>query len=332
MLKYVEETKLQRYPDNTKADLEDFRRCNWQAVIGQAERNGYSGLWQALSTAAKAAIEDGRNSEGRVLWLMADVCSMILKPNSPNAPFLPMMVVASGRSPIPDDFQGPDLDLISQMALEVSDPRIQGRLADLAWLLRIPRDPKYALIAIDSYRKIPLDVETWLRDGRECWHRAISLTKMLRMGAGQRLSDLEKCIVAAFRGATEEDGFQALWLADLLRDNGLRRDESLDIGNKLKTIAESFEKRGDFHKARSFLHGASDWFKRANKNENWIAVTVLIAEGWAKEAAARMSSTVPSSAVAASFYENAIRCIELFRESSERPIESNSAFRSYIAR
>jgi hypothetical protein len=47
-------------------------------------------------------------------------------------------------------------------------PGSKGRLADLAWLLRTPSDPKYALIAINAHRKVPLDIETWLRDGREC--------------------------------------------------------------------------------------------------------------------------------------------------------------------
>ena len=49
-------------------------------------------MWQALSTAARGAIEQGRNEHGKVLWLLADACSMMLSPSSPNEPFKPFAV------------------------------------------------------------------------------------------------------------------------------------------------------------------------------------------------------------------------------------------------
>jgi hypothetical protein len=135
---------MQRYPDNTTANIEDFRRSKWQAAIDASARDGYSSVWQALSAAARAAVEVGRFSEGKVLWLLADACSMMVNPNSVNTPFKPMMVTPNGRSPIPEDFQEPDVDLIAQISEEIGDPWIQGRLADLVWLLKKPRSPKHA--------------------------------------------------------------------------------------------------------------------------------------------------------------------------------------------
>lgn len=298
---------MQRYPDGTTANIEDFRRSNWKTAIGAKTRDGYSGFWQALSAAARTAVNDGRASEGRVLWLLADACSMMVNPNSTNAPFKPLMTTSAGRSATPEDFPAPDVDLLAQISEEVSDPWIQGRLADLVWLLKRPRNPKYALTAIDAYSKIPLDVETWLRDGRECWERAITLSRMLGAGAGGRLQNIERAIADEFRDAKKEDGFHSLWLADILLANALGRDDSLDIADKLTWLAHLFEDEGSFHKAHSFFDTSAKWFKRAGNKERWTATTISLAESWAKEAVARMTSSQRSSAVAASFYENAIQ-------------------------
>src|ERR1017187_4742121 len=147
-----------RYPDTT-ASIDDFRRANWQAAVGSSGKDGYPAIWQSLSAAARGAIEDGRHSEGKVMWLLADACSMLLDPSSVNKPFKPFLVTSSGRSAISDDFQGADVELLAQISDEVTDPWIQGRSADLVWLLRKPRSPRYALLAIDAYRKIPVDTD-----------------------------------------------------------------------------------------------------------------------------------------------------------------------------
>jgi hypothetical protein len=89
---------MERYPQNTKVTLDDFKKCGWQDAIKEAGREGYSSMWQALSAAASRAIEEKRLSEGKVLWLLADVCSMLLKPSSLNEPFAPFMVMDGKRS------------------------------------------------------------------------------------------------------------------------------------------------------------------------------------------------------------------------------------------
>jgi hypothetical protein len=69
---------MQGYPENLNVDIEDFRRSDWKAALGARDREGYSSMWHSLSAAARTAIESGQVSEGKVLWLLADACSMIL--------------------------------------------------------------------------------------------------------------------------------------------------------------------------------------------------------------------------------------------------------------
>lgn len=292
-----------RYPENTAANIDDFRRSGWQAAINPSSGgDDHHSMWHALSEAARIAIENGEISQGKVLWLLADACSMILNPGSANEPFKPMMVTQSGRSSLPEDFQEQDIDLLAQISEEVSNPWLQARLADLAWLLKSPRSPKHALLAIDAYRKIPLEAKTWRQEGQDCWERAIKLSRTLRAGAGERIQEIEASIISAFDAANENDGFFALGLSDLLLANGLGKDQRIAIAEKLQSLAQIIEGLGEPQRAREFFGAASKWFKRAGNEVKAAEMTVYVAEAWVQEAVAQSSQMV-----AAGFYENAIQ-------------------------
>lgn len=232
---------------------------------------------------------------------------MMLNPSSSNEPFKPFMVMNDKRSSLPIDFQHSDVELLAALAEEVDDPWLQARLADLVWLLLEPRNPKYALLAIDAYRQLPLDSETWIRGSRECWHRAISLTLMLKTGAGDRWKEIESVVVTAFENSRKEDGYLALWLSDMLATHRLGHDHRLVAAEKLEAMALAFDVDGDLHRARDYFDAASKWFQRIGNQAKAAEMTACLAEGWVKEAVARLSSEQPSNMVAASFYENAIQ-------------------------
>lgn len=297
----------QRYPMDLVVSVQDFTSCGWKEVLDKTPREGYSAMWQAFSTAARSAMEQGRNEHGKVLWLLADACSMMLSPSSLNEPFKPYAVFHDRRSVIPDDLTQSDIDFFAVIANEVEDVWLKARLADLSWLNKKPREVVYATKAIDAYRSIPLDAETWIRGGRECWERAISLARMLRAGAGDRLELMEASIVASFNSATRQDGYLGLWLADLLKTNGLARAHRSDIARKLEALAKEFDCEGDLHRARDYFSASGDWYRGMSDDAKAAEMTASVAEGWVKEAVSRTSSESPSHMVASSFYENAIQ-------------------------
>lgn len=298
---------VERYPEDLAVTPQDFSECGWRAALADSTRESYSGMWQAFSSAAKQAMEQGRDAHGKVLWLLADACSMTLSPRSVNEPFKPIMIMGDRRSSIPDDLTKEDVAFFAQIVDEVDDVRLKARLADLVWLMGKPRDVRFALRAIDSYRVIPLDTETWVRDGRECWERAIGLSRMLRQAAGDRLQEVEAAILAALFPAVAEDGYLALWLAELLKSSRLGRDHRPQIAEKLETLAHHFEDEGDLHRAVDCWRATSDWFQAAENNEKAVDATVALAECLVRQALARVSSGSPSHMAAASFYEDAIQ-------------------------
>lgn len=297
----------QRYSADLIVTAQDFAECGWTNTLANEEREGYPSMWQAFSSAARKASEDNRSSHGKALWLLADACSMMLSPKSLNEPFKPFMVMDGRRSVIPDDLSESDIAFYAEIVDAIGDAWLKARVADLVWLKQRPRNVQFALAAIDAYRRIPLDAETWVRGGRECWERAISLARMLKAGAGARLSEMEAVILDAFNTAAKESGFLALWLADLMDTYGLGREHSAAIAQKLNVLAVEFEGDGDLHRSREFFDAASRWFGRSGDEAKAAEMTVAVAEGWVKEAIARVSSDQPSHMVAASFYEKSIQ-------------------------
>jgi hypothetical protein len=297
----------QRYSADLIVTVQDFTECGWKSLLADEEREGYSSMWQAFSSGARKASEDNCLPHGKALWLLADVCSMMLSPKSLNEPFKPFMVMEGRRSVIPDDFSKSDIAFYAEIVDAIDDAWLKARIADLVWLKQRPRNVQFALEAIDAYRLIPLDAETWVRGGRECWERAISLVRMLKTGAETRLAQMETAILDAFNTATKESGFLGLWLADLLDSNGLGRTHSSVIALKLNVLAVEFNGDGDLYRSREFFDAASRWFDRFGDEAKSAEMTVAVAEGWVKEAIARASSDQPSHMVAASFYEKAIQ-------------------------
>ncbi|MEQ1531209.1 MAG: DUF4209 domain-containing protein [Methylococcales bacterium] len=322
-----------RYSSDLLVSAQDFIDCGWKVALSQTSREGYSAMWQSFSAAARTAIEEGRNEHGKILWLLSDACSMMLSPLSVNEPFKPYAVFHDRRSVIPDDLTDADIKLFAEIVDAVDDVWLKSRLSDLVWLKGVPKNKKFALAAIDAYREIPLETNIWIRNGDDCWQRGISLCRMLKSGAGDRLEQMETSIVMAFNSATMQDGFLGLWLATLLKTNGLGRKNRLEISKKLESLAKAFDSEGDLHRARQYFSASSDWFKVIPDIANASQMIVFVAEGWVKEAIASASSNNPSHMTASSFYENAIQTYRTIPRSERltyRVNERISELRAYL--
>lgn len=309
---------MRRFPDDVAATAEDFRRSEWRTALASQERDGYSEMWSALSCSAKKAAEDADLPKAKVLWLLADACSMMLKPESLNEPFKPFAIMEGKRSALPEDFDAESLALFSEILEEVDDIWLKARLADLLWLCLSPRQPVHALAAVDSYRSVPIDADTWIRDGRECWQRAVRLAQMLKAEASERLVEMERTLLAAFDAATPGDGFFALWLARLLAELKPDRDDARGVANNLERMARVFREEGGLSRSRDYYDAASEWHRTIGDHERVTETTIAVAECWEAEAQAQGSSERPSHTVAASFFESAIQTYRRIPR-SERP-------------
>ena len=286
---------------------EDFANCGWQEALRSADPWDYSSIWHALLDAAKEA--EGDDRQAKALWLLADACSMTFSPDRAVEPFKPRF---HGLSFSPNDLTDGDVAFLGNavIAMKTSAPGaylLRARLADLLWLVQQPRDVEFALLAIDNYRAVPLNGETWVRDGLDCWQRALLLARLTKTAAGNRGEEMDASVLEAFDSATKEDGFLAVKLAELMRSNGLGRDAAASIASKLESLGDASAGEGELLRARSYLHEAHRWFKALGDDSRATATTVGEAECYVKEAECRLSSADPSYGVAANFIEKAIQ-------------------------
>jgi tetratricopeptide (TPR) repeat protein len=299
---------MERYPENAPLGLEDFRRSDWKAALSSAERDGYPGMWNAFRSSAQSAVEAGKLAEGRILWLLADACSMMLRPKSINEPFKPIMEWGNKRSALPDDFSKGDIIFLSNIVEEIENVWLRARIADLLWVVKHSRGPRFALLAIDAYRLIPLDKETWFRGGQDCWERAMQLAAMLRAGAGDRLNDIQTALVTALENATLEQGFFALSLARvLMKQDRPEPTQSAIVARKLEDLFRLSQVEGQLSQAMKYSEAAANWYQKAKDTDKAIEMTICCAEEYAKQAMARMSSGQGGGIAAMHFLEEAIQ-------------------------
>ena len=286
---------------------EDFEQSGWAAALGSAKRDGYSSMWSALSDAAKTAMENDEQAKGKVLWLLADACSMMLKPESVSEPYKPIMVMAGKRSALPVDFSESDLEFFGSIVSEIDEPRLQARIADIAWLCGTPRNPDYAIAAIDAYRSIPIETDAWVSDGGECWTRSAVIAGLMGNKAVGRLKEIAESARTAFHATKIKDGYLGKWLADLLVEKQLlMKDEVLPVAEHLESLGTEFATAEELLRARDYLRCAAKLFNKLDEVDRAADALVMLAEAWVAEAEKNESGMV-----SASFYENAI---QVYRE------------------
>jgi len=287
--------------------VDDFQQSNWREAIKDTGQRGYIDYHRAFSKAARNAMENRDMSKSKVLWLLSAVCSMMFNPESINEPFKPLSVWADGsRSILPDDFTVHDLSFFEGILPAIDDYRLKARIADILWLLIMPRKVEYAICAIDSYRDFPLDINSLKWDGKNAWRRAIKLSQILNTGAVDRLINIQESLLACFNVAEISDGAHALWLSRVLELTMLDKDKADKVAGKLEAFANLCVKDNAWDCAREYYEAAIRWFKRIEAHSDMYRLYATQAETFVSEADERTTGNNPSNMAAGYFLEKAI--------------------------
>jgi hypothetical protein len=286
---------------------DDFVSSSWRETISSAGSHGYSSLSQAFSKSSDSYKESNEIAKSQIMRLLAQACSMMIDAKSINEPFKPILqdFQAGRRSAIPDDFTVAELAFFESILENIDEPMLRGRLADLLWLCRKPKDPRHARIAIEAYTSHPIKVDTWRRDIDKCWERASRIC--LQIKDYTKIEAIEGQLYSAFQVDYPESPFMPLWLAQLLDRLGLGRDKHGDIAQRLYSIAQELQRQGNFVGTRSYLELAAKKYQQGKDEKGWLDSLVQIADCFELEADQRALGASPGQMVANSFYENAIQ-------------------------
>lgn len=269
-------------------------------------------LWTSLSKAAREAAEESPPDWPKVksLWLVADACSLVLRADSANEPFIPMMVFGDRRSAIAQDFLPGDAALLSEIAVAVSHRALQARLSDLAWLNARPkRNIADSHRAIDAYGAAPLD-EPEFHSSLVEWRRAIVLARQLKDEGRAKLARLISSLESTAEREIPKDGGLGKSAARVLFDLRVATDKGATLADLLATSGERQSAAGNHYVARNLLGHARDWYVRLSNAERAADMTVAMALTCEAEADQRIQEGGDIGHVmAGSFLDDAIQLL-----------------------
>jgi len=289
-----------KYDIDLLVELEDFVSSSYEEVLESVKREDYSSYWTSLSNSARKEIELGNDKKGKVLWLLAEVCSLMLKPSDLQSPYVPVAIWANGtRSVAVEDFTEADITFFENIVEECKNNMIQARIADLLWFLKTKKNIRHLEIAVENYMQFPIDNDISVRNTKECMERAIRLTIL----AKRPLKDIQDFLLKIFEESKFEYTFDCLDINELLLISKIDINQNLEVLEKLELFAEESETKVGFWKAREYYQSVRTWYGKMSNYENVNRLTANIAENFVKEAEHKQNLHM----AAAKFYENAIQ-------------------------
>ena len=148
-----------RYPEATPLTLDALNAIDLATALNGVPAH-YEDIWRALADAARAKLAIEEFAQARVLWLLSDLCSMMLNPSNPNELFSPFAILENKRSLAFTDITGDELDFLESAIDELSTSLVKARLAEVLWITPGRRHIKHAQAALAGYQTVPLDEDT----------------------------------------------------------------------------------------------------------------------------------------------------------------------------
>ena len=290
----------ERYPADLVVTKEDFLQSGWKEAISGLERSSHTIRCSALLDAERRAFDDGQLSRDKVLFILKNACSWEELPED--------------VTELPEGVTEAEIAFFAEIVDEIDDPWLKAHLAHLVWHYQRPRNIKFALDAIDSYRSIPLDAETWVW-ADDFWNRSICLALSIKDSG--RLLAIEDSIIQAFESATCEGRYFGRELVKLLKSNKLGKSRATEIATKLESMALGFDSDNEHSVAADYYQAAADWFELAGDTAKFVEMILRKTESLVKKGDDRLSSKEPSCLAAAHFYEIAINKLHWLKEKSK---------------
>lgn len=288
-------------------ELKSLQACGWEDVVSQIDKEEYSYLMEFFKEKANTHT----NELSKVCKLFSHASSMRLIPQRQENPFDAFFVFPANRSAIIDDFTDEEIHFFESIVDKVNNNLLKARLADIIWVRN--KNHHRARIAIECYMLVPLDFDTWCRGGKECWHRAIVLAKKLR--AQDESENIKKTLLKTLLSCTEENGYFALKIANLLYENKLGRNSIVDIAKALISLSDEFKNLGDLQGAIDYLEGAYDWYASPEFENERNSILVCLGALY-KEQGDMSQASMQKNAL----YEKAI---QVYRQISSQQRQNN---------
>lgn len=245
----------------------------------------------------------------QVTEALAIATSAMLEPDNWQEPFKPAIQLDGKRTALPSDLTSDQLVILAKIAPAIEQLPLRARIADVAWFYGDRKRRDLLDLAIDAYRRCPLDREHWFTVGEESWRRALQLAKRLGKQRATITQPMCDSLTDLLLNASASDRFFAESVSHLLGENfRVPAETARQLGSRfVKMAAEALPT--DPRLSRHFERAGSAWLNRSGDTEEALDCIARVAETYAAAAEATMA-TDESRALAANLeLEQAIATI-----------------------
>ena len=255
----------------TTITKDDFSSINLTEILNDTKYfHDYSFKFADL---CKENFSNGNLKASKVFYLLRNAYSMALKPGSLNEPYEAGYIWGNSRSAILEDFTEQDLEFFESILDEITDCRLKSRMADILWILKIPKNIKFLEIAINEYSKISLEPKSLNQFNIDALERAIRLSRLSKITKNQ-YAEISNKILECFNKAEPTDRYYCLRMSYLLDIAKLDKKLQPNVAEKLENFADAFTKEKEFIAAIDYYQESQKWYKKL-KNSRKIAEIAL---------------------------------------------------------
>lgn len=299
-----------RYPEDTPLTIEAFRSIDLASIVRDIPVSCQD-ICRALADSARAKTRNADYPRARVLWLLSDLCSLMLNPSNPQEPLRPFAVLEDRRSLDVSDLTIEEYDFVKMLIDPLEPGLIKARLAEVLWLNPDHKRIDYALAAIEGYQVAALNDDSWWMGGKECWDRAITLAKGLgksgRVALDQLTDRLFDALALEFRSLSE----MFPHLAGTVLEHRLVHSQAADLPEKLETAGRGFERDGQLIRARHCFELGAEAYSVAKDPLATARMVVAQAQTWIAEARLREGGSVAQPLIA---MNHLAKALQIFRK------------------
>lgn len=293
--------------DATEITFEDFNPTCWDLEPGPPR--SVDDWWTLFQDLGSQAHKRGDSRTARMIWLLADACSLQLRPAHRNDPFHARTSTEFNMARDVGSFEA-HVSLVASIYPVVKDPLLRARLADIAWLAGKPKNNMHAQAAMQAYFETPLDLDSWLMlGGEQCWRRGLMLAAQVhKKGQGDLyISSVADKLVAVCESelAPGNETNISLSVVGILIDFRLASTSYQSLARLLVDRSRQARAQGNLYHATSHLVLAKRLYRLLQDDEASSDTSVLISEIHIDEATKRVSSASPSFVSAVDWYNDA---------------------------
>ncbi|WP_449416252.1 DUF4209 domain-containing protein [Phormidium nigroviride] len=295
-------------PLNPPLTKDDFTNTCWQDVVNSSERKDCFSYFNAFWKAVEA--QESRNiREKAVFEILAAVTSAAIKPESTEEFFANIF----------NNLTDEQLDFLTTIAPEISDPELQARVTDILWVRR--RNYPMAQLAIPAY----LQSATTLESPDHWTHCVDRIERALRLA--RKIKYQHEAVVAHIEAVLARyNGEDPLWLSAKLMEllQEYRLGEPAKYGVLAEKAAKLAESAQDWHRARTLWSVKAVWHRMEKDYSKELSASMSAAETYVKEAESALKRTPPSYLLASSFMERAVQAFRSIRGTKEETVDAKA--------